>query len=66
MKVKVLKKFRDKDSLEIQEVGTVVEYNNERAEFLSNLGYVEEVKEEKKSIKKAPTKTDSKSRGAVK
>lgn len=66
MKVKVLKKFRDKDSLEIQEVGTVVEYKDERAEFLSNLGYVEEVKEEKKSIKKAPTKTDSKSRGAVK
>lgn len=66
MKVKVLKKFRDKDSLEIQEVGTVVEYDNERGEFLSNLGYVEEVKEEKKTIKKAPAKTDSKSRGAVK
>lgn len=68
MKIRVLKKFRDKDSLEIHEQGDIVEYPLERAKFIISLGFAEEVKEvetveetEEKSKKKT-----TKSRGAVK
>lgn len=45
MKIRVLKKFRDKDSLEIHEQGDIVEYPLERAKFIISLGFAEEVKE---------------------
>lgn len=48
MKIRVLKKFRDKDSLEIHEQGDIVEYPLERANFIISLGFAEEVKEEVK------------------
>lgn len=77
MKIRVLKKFRDKDSLEIHEQGDIVEYPLERAKFIISLGFAEEVKEEveeavketveeivKETAKKE--KKATKSRGAVK
>ena len=73
MKIRVLKKFRDKDSLEIHEQGDIVEYTLERAKFIISLGYAEEVEtveeteeviEEK--VEEKPKKKTTKSRGAVK
>ncbi|WP_311443849.1 hypothetical protein [Ezakiella coagulans] len=77
MKIRVLKKFRDKDSLEIHEQGDIVEYPLERAKFIISLGYAEEVKEvEEKAeateeateekVEEKPKKKTTKSRGAVK
>lgn len=72
MKIRVLKKFRDKDSLEIHEQGDIVEYPLERANFIISLGYAEEVKEVetveevKEATEEKPTKKTTKSRGAVK
>lgn len=71
MKIRVLKKFRDKDSFEIHEQGDIVEYPLERANFIISLGFaeevvetVEEVTEEK--VEEKPKKKTAKSRGAVK
>ena len=74
MKIRVLKKFRDKDSLEIHEQGDIVEYPLERGSYIISLGYAEEIKEteeatEEKVEEKAeekPKKKTAKSRGAVK
>lgn len=77
MKIRVLKKFRDKDSLEIHEQGDIVEYPLERANFIISLGFAEEVKEEveeavKETVKEIVKETAkkekkaTKSRGAVK
>jgi predicted fused transcriptional regulator/phosphomethylpyrimidine kinase len=62
MKVTVLKRFCDKNTKAMHEVGSEVEYGAERAEELAKLGYVaikaEPKKEpvEKKETKKAPAK----------
>lgn len=75
MKIRVLKKFRDKDSLEIHEQGDIVEYPLERAKFIISLGFAEEVKEVKEvetveateeKVEEKPKKKTTKSRGAVK
>lgn len=72
MKIRVLKKFRDKDSLEIHEQGDIVEYPLERAKFIISLGYAEEVKEvetveaTEEKVEEKPKKKTTKSRGAVK
>lgn len=73
MKIRVLKKFRDKDSLEIHEQGDIVEYPLERAKFIISLGFAEEVEEAVKEtveeIVKETAKKEkkaTKSRGAVK
>lgn len=72
MKIKVLKKFRDKDTFEIHEQGDIVEYPLERANFIISLGFaeavetVEEKVEEVKEEKTEPKKKTTKSRGAVK
>lgn len=76
MKIRVLKKFRDKDSLEIHEQGDIVEYPLERAKFIISLGFAEEVKEvetveeteevTEEKVEEKPTKKTTKSRGAVK
>lgn len=77
MKIRVLKKFRDKDSLEIHEQGDIVEYPLERGSYIISLGYGEEVKEvetveeaiEEKveeKVEEKPKKKTTKSRGAVK
>lgn len=79
MKIRVLKKFRDKDSLEIHEQGDIVEYPLERAKFIISLGFAEEVKEKEEveeveeveeateeKVEEKPKKKTTKSRGAVK
>ena len=73
MKIRVLKKFRDKDSLEIHEQGDIVEYPLERAKFIISLGFAEKVKEvqekaeaTEKKFEEKPKKKTTKSRGAVK
>lgn len=70
MKIRVLKKFRDKDSLEIHEQGDIVEYPLERANFIISLGFAEEVKEVEEAteekVEEKPKKKTAKSRGAVK
>lgn len=73
MKIRVLKKFRDKDSLEIHEQGDIVEYPLERAKFIISLGFAEEVKEvqekaevTEEKVEEKPKKKTTKSRGAVK
>lgn len=74
MKIRVLKKFRDKDSLEIHEQGDIVEYPLERGSYIISLGFAEEVKEDLEEVEEAteekveekPKKKTTKSRGAVK
>lgn len=72
MKIRVLKKFRDKDSLEIHEQGDIVEYPLERGSYIISLGYGEEVKEAEtveateEKVEEKPKKKTTKSRGAVK
>lgn len=73
MKIRVLKKFRDKDILEIHEQGDIVEYPLERANFIISLGFAEEVKEvetveeaTEEKVEEKPKKKTAKSRGAVK
>lgn len=76
MKIRVLKKFRDKDSLEIHEQGDIVEYPLERGSYIISLGYGEEVKDvetveeteevTEEKVEEKPTKKTTKSRGAVK
>lgn len=73
MKIRVLKKFRDKDSLDIYEPGGIVEYPLERAKFIISLGFAEEVKEvqekaevTEEKVEEKPKKKTTKSRGAVK
>lgn len=74
MKIRVLKKFRDNDSLEIHEQGDIVEYPLERGSYIISLGYGEEIKEvetveevkEVETVEEKPTKKTTKSRGAVK
>lgn len=44
MKVKVAKRFVDKNTKEMREVGKVYEYSDERAKELINGGYAEEAK----------------------
>ena len=74
MKIRVLKKFRDKDSLEIHEQGDIVEYPLERGSYIISLGYAEEIKETEEAteekveekVEEKPKKKTAKSRGAVK
>lgn len=76
MKIRVLKKFRDKDSLEIHEQGDIVEYPLERGSYIISLGYGEEIKEvetveeveeaTEEKVEEKPKKKTAKSRGAVK
>lgn len=73
MKIRVLKKFRDKDSLEIHEKGDIVEYPLERGNFIISLGFAEEVQEvqekveaTEEKVEEKPKKKTTKSRGAVK
>lgn len=74
MKIRVLKKFRDKDSLEIHEQGDIVEYPLERGSYIISLGYGEEIKETEEAteekveekVEEKPKKKTTKSRGAVK
>ena len=63
MKLKVLKKFRDKNTKELYEVGVVIEADDARAEELLNheAGLVEEVKV-KVSKPKKTTKTKKSSK----
>lgn len=56
MKVTVLKRFCDKDTKAIHEVGSEVEYNAERAEELAKLGYVAKKAEPKKEPAEEPEK----------
>ena len=46
MKVKVVKRFVDKNTKEMREVGKVYEYSAERARELINSGYAEKAKAE--------------------
>ena len=72
MKIKVLKEFRDKDTLKIHAQGDIVEYPLERANFIVSLGFAEKVEEVKEEVKEAVKETvkkekkTTKSRGAVK
>lgn len=52
MKVKVINKYRDKDTMEICEVGTIIDYPKERADHLIANGWVEKVKVNKKKENK--------------
>lgn len=63
MKLKVLKKFRDKNTKELYKVGDVIEADDARAEELLNheAGLVEEVKV-KVSKPKKTTKTKKSSK----
>lgn len=48
MKVKVIEKFRDKtDNLKLRNKGDEVEVSAKRAAYLTDLGLVEEIKENK-------------------
>ena len=76
MKIKVIKAYRDKDTLIVHGIGDIVEYPLERANFIISLGYGEEVKEvetveeteevTEEKVEEKPTKKTTKSRGAVK
>lgn len=73
MKIKVIKAYRDKDTLIIHEIGDIVEYPLERGSYIISLGYGEEVKEdleeETETVEEKveePKKKTTKSRGAVK
>ena len=73
MKIKVIKAYRDKDTLIVHGIGDIVEYPPERGSYIISLGYGEEVKEdlEEKTEKaeekvEEPKKKTTKSRGAVK
>lgn len=80
MKIRVIKAYRDKDTLLVHGIGDIVEYPLERGSYIISLGYGEEVKEdleektetveekveEVKEEKTEPKKKTTKSRGAVK
>lgn len=46
MKIKVIKAYRDKDTLIVHGIGDIVEYSPERGSYIISLGYGEEVKED--------------------
>lgn len=46
MKIRVVKAYRDKDTLIVHELGDIVEYPLERGSYIMSLGYGEEVKED--------------------
>lgn len=46
MKIRVVKAYRDKDTLIVHELGDIVEYPLERGSYIISLGYGEEVKED--------------------
>ena len=82
MKIRVVKAYRDKDTLIVHELGDIVEYPLERGSYIISLGYGEEVKEDieeaetveeaeteekaEEKVEEKPTKKTTKSRGAVK
>lgn len=80
MKIRVVKAYRDKDTLIVHELGDIVEYPLVRGSYIISLGYGEEVKEdleeveEKEAVEEAteekieekPKNKTTKSRGAVK
>lgn len=82
MKIRVVKAYRDKDTLIVHELGDIVEYPLERGSYIISLGYGEEVKEDVEEVEtveeteveekaeekaeKEPKKKTTKSRGAVK
>lgn len=59
MKVKVIKKFRDKYTNLLHEIGQDIEITKERFEEINSTAhgvFVEEIKEEKKTTKKSTKK----------
>lgn len=46
MKIRVIKAYRDKDTLLVHGIGDIVEYSPDRGSYIISLGYGEEVKEE--------------------
>lgn len=73
MKIRVIKAYRDKDTLIVHEQGDIVEYPLERANFIISLGFAEEVEEveeveeaTEEKVEEKPKKKTTKSRGAVK
>lgn len=77
MKIRVIKAYRDKDTLLVHGIGDIVEYPLERGSYIISLGYAEEVKEDleevetveeatEEKVEEKPKKKTTKSRGAVK
>ena len=76
MKIRVVKAYRDKDTLIVHELGDIVEYPLERGSYIISLGYGEEAKEDveeteveekdEEKVEEKPKKKTTKSRGAVK
>ena len=50
MKIRVVKAYRDKDTLIVHELGDIVEYPLERGSYIISLGYGEEVKEDAEEV----------------
>ena len=60
MKVKTLKRFRDKDNYgNIHEIGSEFECTNERGNHLIGLGFVEKVKEPKAKAEELDLKVET-------
>ena len=55
MKIRVVKAYRDKDTMIVHELGDIVEYPLERGSYIISLGYGEEVKEEVETVEEAET-----------
>lgn len=49
MKVKVIRRYVDRHTKEIKEVGTIEEYAKSRAEELKRAGYVKDITESQKN-----------------